>query len=39
VRSGLTVGDLVVIGNRGGLQPGQQVSPKITSMSAAKDSH
>jgi RND family efflux transporter MFP subunit len=39
VRSGLTVGDLVVIGNRGGLQPGQQVSPKITNMSAAKDSH
>jgi RND family efflux transporter MFP subunit len=32
VRSGLHNGDLVVIGNRGGLQPGQQVHPKITTI-------
>jgi hypothetical protein len=38
VRSGLAPGDLVVIGNRGGLQAGEQVKPKITNMSAAKDS-
>jgi RND family efflux transporter MFP subunit len=35
VRSGLKEGDLVVIGNRAGLQSGQQVHPKITIMSAA----
>jgi RND family efflux transporter MFP subunit len=35
VRSGLQDGDLVVIGNRGGLQPGQQVHPKITKMGKA----
>jgi len=32
VRSGLQDGDLVVIGNRAGLQPGQQVRPKITTI-------
>jgi RND family efflux transporter MFP subunit len=36
VRSGLQEGDLVVIGNRGGLQSGQQVRPKITTI--GKDS-
>jgi RND family efflux transporter MFP subunit len=33
VRSGLQEGDLVVIGNRSGLQPGQEVRPKLTTMS------
>jgi RND family efflux transporter MFP subunit len=37
VRSGLHAGDLVVIGNRSALQPGQQVKPKITAMTAFKD--
>jgi RND family efflux transporter MFP subunit len=32
VRSGLQDGELVVIGNRGGLQQGQQVHPKITKI-------
>jgi hypothetical protein len=32
IRSGLQVGDLVVIGNRAGLQTGQQVRPKITTI-------
>jgi RND family efflux transporter MFP subunit len=36
VRSGLNDGDLVVIGGRAGLQPGQEVKPKITSMAAEK---
>jgi multidrug efflux pump subunit AcrA (membrane-fusion protein) len=35
VRSGLQDGDLVVIGNRGGLQPGQAVEPKIVKMGEA----
>ena len=30
VRSGLNEGDLVVIGGRAGLQPGQEVQPKLT---------
>jgi len=34
IRSGLQDGDLVVIGNRGGLQPGQEVRPKITTIGA-----
>jgi RND family efflux transporter MFP subunit len=33
VRSGLKEGDMVVIGNRSGLQPGQEVRPKLTTMS------
>lgn len=33
VRSGLKEGDLVVIGNRLSLQPGQRVRPKITAAS------
>ncbi len=37
VRSGLKDGDLVVIGNRSALQPGQQVKPKITAMLAGKE--
>jgi len=36
VRSGLNDGDLVVIGERAGLQPGQEVKPKITSTVAEK---
>ena len=35
VRSGLKEGDLVIIGNRASLQPGQQVNPKITRMASA----
>jgi hypothetical protein len=35
IRSGLKEGDLVVIGNRGSLQSGQRVRPKITTMAAA----
>ena len=34
VRSGLQEGDLVVIGNRSALQPGEQVKPKVTVMVA-----
>jgi len=37
VRSGLQEGDLVVIGNTGGLQAGQQVKPKLTAMTASKE--
>lgn len=33
VKSGLKEGDMVVIGNRSGLQPGQEVRPKLTIMS------
>jgi RND family efflux transporter MFP subunit len=36
VRSGLNEGDMVVIGGRAGLQPGQEVRPKVTAMVAAK---
>jgi RND family efflux transporter MFP subunit len=35
IRSGLKEGDLVVIGNRGSLQAGQQVRPKITTLAEA----
>ena len=35
VRSGLQGGDLVVIGNRGGLQAGQRVHAKVTAAGAA----
>ncbi|MEO8658806.1 MAG: efflux RND transporter periplasmic adaptor subunit [Bryobacteraceae bacterium] len=35
VRSGLNEGDMVVIGNRAGLQAGQEVKPKVTKMSAS----
>lgn len=33
VKSGLKDGEMVVIGNRSGLQPGQEVKPRITLMS------
>lgn len=33
VRSGLKEGDMVVIGNRSGLRPGEEVRPKLTTMS------
>ncbi len=36
VLSGLNDGDMVVIGSRTGLQPGQEVRPKVTSISAGK---
>jgi RND family efflux transporter MFP subunit len=35
VRSGLNEGDLIVLGGHSGLQPGQEVQPKVTTMSAA----
>jgi RND family efflux transporter MFP subunit len=35
VRSGLREGDVVVIGNRASLRPGQQVRPKLTDLSNA----
>jgi RND family efflux transporter MFP subunit len=34
IRSGLREGDMVVIGNRGSLQPGERVRPKITTIGA-----
>lgn len=34
IRSGLREGELVVIGNRAGLQPGELVQPKITTITA-----
>jgi RND family efflux transporter MFP subunit len=37
VLSGLREGDLVVIGSRASLEPGQQVKPKITTMAAIKE--
>lgn len=37
VLSGLKDGDLVVIGSRASLEPGQQVKTKVTSMSASKE--
>jgi RND family efflux transporter MFP subunit len=36
VLSGLNEGDMVVIGGRAALQPGQEVRPKVTSMLPAK---
>jgi len=36
VLSGLNDGDMVVIGGRAGLQPGQEVRPKVTEMAASK---
>jgi RND family efflux transporter MFP subunit len=36
VRSGLNEGDLVVIGGRSGLQSGEEVKPKITTLAASK---
>src|SRR5262249_58275039 len=37
VRSGLSEGDLVVIGSRAALQAGEQVQPKVTVIAAAKE--
>ena len=36
VRSGLNDGDMVVIGSRASLQPGQEVRPKLTTMAGSK---
>jgi hypothetical protein len=35
VRSGLNEGDMVVIGSRSGLQPGEEVKPKFVTIGAA----
>jgi RND family efflux transporter MFP subunit len=35
VRSGLNEGDMVVIGSRAALQPGEEVQPKVTSIGAS----
>jgi RND family efflux transporter MFP subunit len=37
IRAGLSEGDLVVVGNRNQIRPGQQVSPKLVDMAAIKD--
>lgn len=37
VRSGLNDGDLVVLAGRAALQPGEEVKPKVTVMTAAKE--
>ena len=37
VRAGLRDGEMVVIGNRSGLQMGQEVRPKLTTMSAKEE--
>lgn len=37
VRSGLANGDMVVVGNRAGLQRGELVRPKVTSVGDAKE--
>jgi membrane fusion protein (multidrug efflux system) len=34
IRSGLNEGDSVVLSGRSGLQPGEEVRPKVTAMSA-----
>jgi RND family efflux transporter MFP subunit len=36
VRSGLNEGDMVVIGGRSSLQPGEEVRPKVVTMSGSK---
>ncbi|MES1260824.1 MAG: efflux RND transporter periplasmic adaptor subunit [Acidobacteriota bacterium] len=36
IRSGVSDGEMLVIGNRASLQPGQEVSPKLTDMTAGK---
>jgi hypothetical protein len=35
VKSGLKDGEMVVTGNRSGLQSGQEVRPKVTTMSSS----
>jgi RND family efflux transporter MFP subunit len=37
VRSGLSDGDLVVVGSRNQVHPGERVTPKIVEMAALKD--
>ena len=37
VLSGLNEGDLVVVGSRTGLQPGEEVKPKVTNMTALRN--
>jgi hypothetical protein len=37
VISGLKPGELVVVAGRAGLQPGQEVKPKLTTMGAVKE--
>jgi RND family efflux transporter MFP subunit len=37
VKSGLKPGELVVVAGRAGLQPGQEVKPKLTAMAAVKE--
>jgi macrolide-specific efflux system membrane fusion protein len=36
IRSGLNEGDMVVIGSRAGLQPGQEVRPKVTALAQSQ---
>jgi macrolide-specific efflux system membrane fusion protein len=36
VRSGLNEGDMVVIGSRSALQPGEEVKPQVAVMAASK---
>jgi membrane fusion protein (multidrug efflux system) len=36
VRSGLKVGDMVVIGGRASLQPGEEVRPKVITLTASQ---
>jgi multidrug efflux pump subunit AcrA (membrane-fusion protein) len=36
VRSGLNEGDMVVIGSRSGLQPGEEVKPQVAAMAGSK---
>ncbi len=36
VRSGLNEGDMVVIGSRSGLQPGEEVRPQVAVMTRSK---
>lgn len=39
VRSGLANGDMVVVGSRAGLQAGELVRPKLTTVGDAKEAH
>jgi hypothetical protein len=36
ILAGVEAGEMVVIGNRAGLQSGQTVQPKVTAMSTAQ---
>ena len=37
IRSGISEGELVAIGNRSQLTPGEIVTPKVTQMAAGKE--